>query len=95
MKALYDRGFPVPKPYDFNRHCVIMELVQGHLLQQITEVRIATIEITNTITDITNTNLEITNTITLHRLNYTAKNKILHSRGQNHLFDSVKRAFKF
>ena len=29
MKALYDRGFPVPKPYDFNRHCVVMDLVQG------------------------------------------------------------------
>jgi RIO kinase 2 len=29
MKALYDRKFPVPKPIDFNRHCVIMELVQG------------------------------------------------------------------
>lgn len=29
MKALYDRGFPVPKPIDFNRHCVIMELVIG------------------------------------------------------------------
>ena len=38
MKALYDRGFPVPKPYDFNRHCVVMELIQGHPLQQITEV---------------------------------------------------------
>lgn len=29
MKALYERGFPVPKPIDFNRHCVIMELVKG------------------------------------------------------------------
>lgn len=29
MKALLDRGFPVPKPIDFNRHCVIMELVEG------------------------------------------------------------------
>ena len=38
MKALYDRGFPVPEPIDFNRHCVVMELVQGHPLQQITEV---------------------------------------------------------
>ena len=32
MKALYDRGFPVPKPVDFNRHCVIMELLGGHPL---------------------------------------------------------------
>lgn len=29
MKALYDRGFPVPKPIDLNRHCVVMELVEG------------------------------------------------------------------
>lgn len=29
MKALYDRKFPVPKPIDFNRHCVVMELVNG------------------------------------------------------------------
>lgn len=38
MKALYDRGFPVPKPIDFNRHCVIMELVNGYPLHQIDEV---------------------------------------------------------
>ncbi|KAK1117005.1 hypothetical protein K0M31_017054 [Melipona bicolor] len=29
MKALYDRGFPIPKPIDLNRHCVVMELVEG------------------------------------------------------------------
>ncbi|XP_050309345.1 serine/threonine-protein kinase RIO2 isoform X2 [Anthonomus grandis grandis] len=28
MKALYDRKFPVPKPIDFNRHCVVMERVR-------------------------------------------------------------------
>ena len=38
MKALHDRGFPVPKPIDFNRHCVVMQLIHGHPLQQITEV---------------------------------------------------------
>jgi len=38
MKALYDRGFPVPRPVDFNRHCVVMQLVNGHTLQQVTEV---------------------------------------------------------
>lgn len=32
MTALYERGFPVPKPIDFNRHCVLMELVQGYTL---------------------------------------------------------------
>lgn len=30
MKALYERDFPVPKPIDFNRHCVVMELVKGY-----------------------------------------------------------------
>ncbi|XP_071881401.1 serine/threonine-protein kinase RIO2-like isoform X3 [Anas platyrhynchos] len=30
MKALYDRGFPVPKPVDYNRHAVIMELLDGY-----------------------------------------------------------------
>ncbi|KAK4877047.1 hypothetical protein RN001_009553 [Aquatica leii] len=38
MKALYDRGFPVPKPIDFNRHCVVMELVIGKPLTHIMEV---------------------------------------------------------
>jgi len=38
MKALKDRGFPVPQPIDFNRHCVVMQLVHGHPLQQLTEV---------------------------------------------------------
>lgn len=38
MKALYDLDFPVPKPVDFNRHCVIMELVKGYPLHQINEI---------------------------------------------------------
>lgn len=38
MKALHDRGFPVPKALDFNRHCVIMELVEGRPLCQVYEV---------------------------------------------------------
>uniref|UniRef100_A0A8C1YPC9 Serine/threonine-protein kinase RIO2 n=1 Tax=Cyprinus carpio TaxID=7962 RepID=A0A8C1YPC9_CYPCA len=29
MKALYDRGFPVPKPVDYNRHAVVMELINA------------------------------------------------------------------
>ena len=29
MQVLRDRGFPVPKPVDFNRHCVVMELIDG------------------------------------------------------------------
>uniref|UniRef100_A0A4W3JG85 non-specific serine/threonine protein kinase n=1 Tax=Callorhinchus milii TaxID=7868 RepID=A0A4W3JG85_CALMI len=35
MKALYDRGFPVPKPVDFNRHAVVMELINGFPLCQV------------------------------------------------------------
>lgn len=38
MTALHDRGFPVPRPIDFNRHCVIMELVEGYTLTQVNEV---------------------------------------------------------
>ncbi|XP_060533350.1 uncharacterized protein LOC132706187 [Cylas formicarius] len=39
MKALHDRSFPVPKPIDFNRHCVVMELVQGTLLNHVADVQ--------------------------------------------------------
>nr|XP_020648880.1 serine/threonine-protein kinase RIO2 [Pogona vitticeps] len=35
MKALHDRRFPVPKPYDYNRHAVVMELVNGYPLCQV------------------------------------------------------------
>ncbi|CAH1956447.1 unnamed protein product [Acanthoscelides obtectus] len=39
MKALHDRKFPVPKPMDFNRHCVVMELIKGTLLNHVMEVQ--------------------------------------------------------
>lgn len=38
MKVLHDNGYPVPKPIDFNRHAVVMELVDGHPLCQVHEV---------------------------------------------------------
>lgn len=38
MKVLYDEGFPVPKPIDQNRHALLMELVPGTLLNNITEL---------------------------------------------------------
>jgi RIO kinase 2 len=38
MRVLHDNGFPVPTPHDFNRHCVVMDLVRGHPLCQIAEV---------------------------------------------------------
>jgi len=39
MKVLYEHGFPVPKPIDFNRHCIIMEVMDAHPLYQISEVK--------------------------------------------------------
>ncbi|KAM6148585.1 serine/threonine-protein kinase RIO2 [Erethizon dorsatum] len=38
MKALHDRKFPVPKPIDYNRHAVVMELISGYPLCQIHHV---------------------------------------------------------
>ncbi|KOB78691.1 Serine/threonine-protein kinase rio2 (Rio kinase 2) [Operophtera brumata] len=38
MKALYERDFPVPRPVDFNRHCVVMDLVRGGPLTHVTSV---------------------------------------------------------
>jgi RIO kinase 2 len=38
MKALKDRGFPIPTPIDFNRHCIVMDLVPGTILQNVVEV---------------------------------------------------------
>jgi RIO kinase 2 len=35
MKILHENGFPVPRPIDYNRHCVVMDLVQGFPLYQI------------------------------------------------------------
>lgn len=37
MKALYDAGFPVPRPVDQNRHCVLMTLAKGFPLYQLSE----------------------------------------------------------
>lgn len=35
LTALHSRGFKVPKPIDFNRHCVVMDLVEGTPLCQV------------------------------------------------------------
>ena len=32
LQVLHERGFPVPQPVDFNRHAVVMELLDGHPL---------------------------------------------------------------
>jgi len=39
MKVLYDNGYPVPRPVDFNRHCVIMELVDAFPLYHVNELK--------------------------------------------------------
>ncbi|XP_065567908.1 uncharacterized protein LOC136031887 isoform X2 [Artemia franciscana] len=38
MKALRERRFPVPEPIDFNRHCVVMEHIEGVPLCQVREL---------------------------------------------------------
>ncbi|XP_015765644.1 PREDICTED: serine/threonine-protein kinase RIO2-like [Acropora digitifera] len=38
MKALHDNGYPVPKPVDFSRHAVVMELVDGYPLSQVHDI---------------------------------------------------------
>lgn len=38
MKALYGRKFPVPRPIDYNRHAVVMELINAYPLSQVREI---------------------------------------------------------
>ncbi|CAG5117296.1 unnamed protein product [Candidula unifasciata] len=38
MKVLYERKFPVPKPVDFSRHAVVMELLNGYPMCQVHEL---------------------------------------------------------
>lgn len=35
MRALREAGLPVPKPLDWNRHCVVMEWIRGTLLDNV------------------------------------------------------------
>ena len=39
MKALHEKGFPVPTPIDVNRHCVVMSLAPGYQLNSIQVLR--------------------------------------------------------
>ncbi|XP_058806280.1 serine/threonine-protein kinase RIO2 [Phymastichus coffea] len=39
MRELERRGFPVPKPIDINRHCIIMELIDGVPLCNVHEIQ--------------------------------------------------------
>ncbi|KAJ1834749.1 Serine/threonine-protein kinase rio2 [Coemansia sp. RSA 2711] len=38
MTVLHEHGFPVPRPIDQNRHCVVMELIDAFPLRQIDHV---------------------------------------------------------
>ena len=38
MRILYEHGFPVPRPIDVNRHCVVMQLIEGYPLCQVREM---------------------------------------------------------
>lgn len=35
LNALYSHGFPTPKPVDWNRHCIVMEYIEGRVLEQL------------------------------------------------------------
>ncbi|EKM83822.1 hypothetical protein AGABI1DRAFT_117292 [Agaricus bisporus var. burnettii JB137-S8] len=38
MKVLYDNGFPVPKPIDQARHCILMGYIDAYPLRQVAEL---------------------------------------------------------
>ena len=38
LKGLYNFGFPVPRPYEHNRHAIIMEFIPGYPLCNIIEI---------------------------------------------------------
>ncbi|KAF8523090.1 RIO1 family-domain-containing protein [Hysterangium stoloniferum] len=38
MKILHEHGFPVPKPIDQARHCILMEMIDAYPLRQVAEV---------------------------------------------------------
>lgn len=35
LQGMYDAGFPVPRPLDYSRHCVLMDLVPGFPMRQL------------------------------------------------------------
>lgn len=39
MKALFEREFPVPKPIDYNRHAIVMQLINGTPLCRVHELK--------------------------------------------------------
>ena len=39
MSALHAKGFPTPRPIDVNRHCVVMSLAHGYVLNSVQRLR--------------------------------------------------------
>ena len=39
MKVLYDAGFPVPRPIDWSRHCILMGRAPGRILSRLRRLR--------------------------------------------------------
>ena len=37
MKVLHEKGLPVPEPIDCNRHCIVMQFIDGTLLNQMSK----------------------------------------------------------
>ncbi|XP_063676561.1 uncharacterized protein LOC134812887 [Bolinopsis microptera] len=38
LKALFERGYPVPEPLSWNRHAIVMKLVPGYPLSQVNKI---------------------------------------------------------
>jgi RIO-like serine/threonine protein kinase len=43
MEKLHGEGFKTPVPMAWNRHCIVMSLVEGYTLQSVT--KLGTVEI--------------------------------------------------
>ena len=39
MKGLFSKGFSVPRPYGYNRHCIIMEYIPSYPLNRVEEIK--------------------------------------------------------
>ena len=39
MVGLFGKGFSVPRPYGYNRHCIIMEYIPSYPLNKIDDIK--------------------------------------------------------
>ena len=39
LNGLYSHGFPVPQPFGYNRHAIVMEFIPGYQLSRVTEIQ--------------------------------------------------------